>query len=99
MSGIPVCLHPKGTDRDQASAVQPVVRHSGLRSQRPGQVPVALGTQPRPNCLPFARSQRQQVAYLGARLAPLLPVAHAHPAAQPVIQLGNRAVVVLDAEV
>jgi len=92
-------LHPEITHGDQALAFQPVVRHSALRGQRPRQVPVALAAQPGPDCVPFARPQRQQISDLRAHLAPLFPVAHADAPAQPVIQFGDRAVVVRNAEV
>ncbi len=78
-------LHPAITDRDQALASQPVIRHPGLGGQRPGQVPIALGAERRQYCLPFARPQSQEVAHLGADAAPLFPVAHAHPPTQPVV--------------
>lgn len=55
-------------------------------------MPIGFATEPGPNCLRFARPQRQQIAYLGARPAPLFPVAYAHPAAQPLVQLGDPAI-------
>ena len=57
-------LHPEITHGDQALAFQPVVRHSGLRGERPRQVPEALGAQRRQDCLPFSRPQNQQIAHL-----------------------------------
>ena len=46
-----------------------------------------------------AHAQSQQVLDLGARPAPLFPVAHAHAPSDPLVQFGNRAVVLADAEV
>lgn len=65
-------LHPEIAHGDQALAFEPVVRHTGLGGERPRQMPVALGAQRRHDCLPFSRSQGQQVANLGAHLAPLV---------------------------
>ena len=91
--------HPEITHGNQALAFEPVVRHSRLGGQRPGEVPEALGAQRRQDCLAFTRPQSQQVAHLGAHLAPLFPVAHANAPAQPAVQLANRAIEVGNAEV
>ncbi len=40
-------LHPEITHGTQALAFKPVIRHSGLRGQRPRQVPVGFATEPR----------------------------------------------------
>lgn len=78
---------------------QPVIGHPGLGGQRPRQVPVAFAAQRRQDSVPFARSDPDQISHLGPHITPLLPVAHAHPPAQPLIQLRDRAVVVRDTEV
>jgi len=62
-------------------------------------MPVALAADARQNCRAFADPQCQKMADLRARQAPLLPVAHAHPAAQPFVQFRNRPVILRDAEV
>ena len=92
-------FHPQITHGDQALAFQPVIGHPGLGGQRSRQVPVAFATQRRQDSVPFARSEPHQISHLGPHLTPLFPVAHAHPSAQPLIQFGDRAVVVRDTEV
>ena len=82
-------LHPGITHTDQALALQPVVGHSGLRGQRPRQVPVALAAEPGHDYLAFARPECQQFAHFGAHFTPLLPVAHAHPPAIPRVRSGT----------
>lgn len=98
-SGIALGFHPRVADAGQPLALQPLIRHPGLRRLRLRQVPIALRTHGREDRLLLPDAQRQQVVNLGARLAPLFPVAHAHAAAQPRFQLGDRAVVLGDAEV
>ena len=77
-------FYPQIADTDQPLACQPLIRHSGLCRQRARQMPVALAAERRQDRVAFERPQGQQVADLGAHIAPLFPVAHAHPAAQPV---------------
>ncbi len=67
-------FHPHSADIDQPLALQPLIGHPGLCRQRPRQVPVALAAERRQDRVAFARSQGQQVAYLGSRSAPLFPV-------------------------
>lgn len=92
-------FHPLIADADQALALQPVVGHPGLRAQRTGQTPVALRAHTRPDRGTLRRSQGQQMVDAVTHPAPLFPVAHADASPQPVVQLGNRPVVVRDAEV
>jgi len=94
-----VRFHPLIADANQALALQPVVGHPGLGAQRARQVPLALRAHARPDRGPCPGPQGQQVANAVAHAALLLPVAQAHPTAQPVVQLGDRPVVIRDAEV
>ena len=92
-------LHPPIADADQPLAFQPLIRHPALRCQRSRQTPVAFAAERRQDRLAFERPQGEQGTHLGAHVAPLFPVAHAQPAAQPVIDLGDRSVIVRNAEV
>src|SRR5262249_23271235 len=98
-SGVAVSLHPKLTNTNQPLLLQPRVRHPYLGGQRARQVPIAFAAERRANRAAQVRAQRQQVTHLGARTTPLFPVAHAHSTAQPLIELGDRSVVLRDAEV
>jgi hypothetical protein len=57
-------FHPEVTYRDQALAFQPVIGHSRLGRQRPGQAPIAFGAQRGQDRLAEARPQDQQVTPL-----------------------------------
>ena len=92
-------LHPQRTDTHQALRLEPIVRHPRLRPQRPRQVPVAFAADRRQNRRSLSGTERKKMAHLRASLAPLLPVAHAHTPAQPLIELRDRTVVLRDAEV
>ena len=99
VSGITMGFHPQLTHADQPLVVQPLVGHPGLRRQGLGQMPIAFATHRSQDRVAFTRSQRQKIAHFRARIAPLFPVAHAHTAAFPVVEFGNRPVVVQDAEI
>ncbi len=92
-------FHPHSADIDRPLALQPLIGHPGLCRRRPRQVPVAFSAECRQDRVAFARSQGQQVAYLGSCSAPPFPVAHANAAAQPRVEFWNRAVVVRDAKI
>ena len=92
-------FHPQLTHADQPLVFQPWVGHSGLRRQRLRQMPIAFATDRSQDRVAFTRSQRQKITHFRARIAPLFPVTHAHAAAYPVVEFGNRPVVVRDAEV
>ncbi len=79
--------------------LQPSIRHPDLRREGLRQVPVALATDRCQDRLALARSQSQQILHLGARPAPLLPVAHPDATANPVVDLRKRSVAVRDATV
>ena len=81
-------FHPLIANADQALAFQPVIGHPGLRAQRAGQMPVALGAHARPDRGTLRRPQGQQLANAIAHPAPLFPVVHADAPPQPVVQLG-----------
>ena len=92
-------FHPQLTHADQPLVFQPWVSHPGLRRQRLRQMPIAFATDRSQDRVAFTRSQRQKIAHFRARIAPLFPVTHAHAAAYPEVEFGNRPVVVRDAEV
>ena len=98
-SGITVGLHPEIPDRNEPLGLQPLIGHPGLGCQRSRQVPVAFAADRRQDRLALARSQTQQVLDLGTHVTPLFPVAHPHPASQPVIKFRDRAVAVRNAKV
>src|SRR5215510_10512865 len=62
-------------------------------------MPVALAADRRQDRGALRGPQGQKVTHLRAAQAPLLPVAHAHAPAQPLIELWDRTVVLRDAEV
>lgn len=78
-------FHPEIAHGNQALALQPIVRHSGLGGQRPRQVPVSFATEPGSDSLPFARPRCQQLTHLGARFAPLLPETYPYLSTQPAV--------------
>lgn len=99
MSCIPLRLQPQIAHGNETLAFQPVVAHRHLGRLGFRQVPVALAADPRQDRLPLAYPQRQQVPHLGPHPAPLFPVAHANAAAQPLVKLRDRSVVLALAEV
>lgn len=90
---------PHIADRYQSLAFQPVVGHSGLRSQRPRQMPVALAAERGQDGMAFSRSQGQEISHFRTHPAPLFPVTHADTPTKPVVKLRDGPVVVRDAEV
>ena len=64
-----------------------------------GEAPVSLATYARSQCGIQGRSEFEKIANLGARFAPLFPVAHTHPAAQPVVDFRYRSVEFRDPEI
>lgn len=74
VSGIAMGLHPQSADREQPLAFEPGVRHLGLCGQGSRQVPVALAADGGENGLALTCAECEEVAHLGARAAPLLPV-------------------------
>ena len=70
-SHVAVGLHPPVSDGEQTRVRKPRLRHPGWCRQGLGQVPVALATERREDCLTFARPRYQPVAHAGvARSAP-----------------------------
>jgi hypothetical protein len=90
--GVALRLHPKGSDTDQPLLLQPRGTHSDLCGQRARQMPVAASADGSQDGGTPVHAQRQQVMHFGARPAPLLPVAHAHASAQPLVQFRDRGV-------
>ena len=99
VSSIAMGFHPTVADANEPLALKPFVRHPGLGCQGFRQVPVALATDRREDGLAFAGPQGEKVADLRARKAPPFPVAHADAPSDPLVDLGDRAVVVRDAVV
>ncbi len=99
VSNIAMSFHPQIADADQPLALKPFVRHPGLGRQGLRQVPVALATDRCEDGLAPAGPQRAQVADLGACPAPLFPVTHSATPPDPLVDLGDRPVVLRNAVV
>ena len=82
-------FHPLIATADQALALQPVLGRPGLRAQRTGQMPVALGVHARRDCGPCPCPQGQQVAKAVAHRALPLLVAHVDRSPQPLVHAGR----------
>ncbi len=99
ISSVAMSLHPQIADRNEPLATKPLIRHPGLSCQSPRRMPVAFATERGEDRLATTRSQSEQVTDLRARPAPLFPVTHADTPSDPLVDLGNRSVVVRDAVV
>ena len=62
-------FHPLIAAADQPLALEPLIRHPGLRRQRARQMPVAFAAERRQDCLACERPQSQQVADLRAHVS------------------------------
>ena len=88
-----VDFHPQLFDRQKPLILKPLVGHASLSSQSPSQMPRAFTA----DChedgrLPIG-AQLHEFAHLGARVAPLFPVANAHPPSESMIDLRDRSMV------
>ena len=90
---------PEVLDGDQALLCQPSIGHGELRGLGARQVPRAAGATPRGYRVVLGHTHRQEIADPRSGSAPLHPVAHPDPAANPVIDLRNRPVVLADPKV
>ena len=62
-------------------------------------LPFGLSKSAQADLEPQSSAQSQQILDLGARPAPLFPVAHSDTPSDPLVQLGDRTVILADAEV
>lgn len=92
---------PLSIGHGYSPAPVPSTNHSSsyLRRLPPRQVPVALAADPGQDPCTLPKPTRQKMAHLGATLAPLFPIAYAHPPAQPIVQFGDRSAIIRDAKV
>ena len=94
---VTLSLDPKVFDADQALGFQPRVGQTLLQGWGSGHVPIAVATDAMLDRSFQTDAQGSQISNLGTRPAPLFPVAHAHAAPQPLVQLRDRLVVLADA--
>ena len=78
-------VYPQIFDRQQTLILKPLIGHARLGGQRAGEPPGAFPAHADRNSGSQIRSELCQLTNLGATVTPLFPVAHAHPAAQPVV--------------
>ena len=76
-------IHPLLFDRHKTLILEPLVGHAGLSSQSPSQMPGAFTADRHEDGRLEIRAQLQEFSHLGACIALLFPVAHAHPPPQP----------------
>ena len=92
-------LYPKVRNADQTLGFQVCVGQTSLHGWGSVHVPIAVATDAMLDRSLQIDTQNPQMPNLGARPAPLFPVAHAQAAAQPFIQPRNRLIVLADAKV
>ena len=98
-SRIALGFAPQVFHAEQSLLLEPCIGHGLLRHRGPGHAPVTQAAHAMLDRGLERHTQTQHMSNLGARPAPLFPVAHPHAPPDPLVQFGDWPVILADAEV